>query len=169
MNAEKFRAEILPIRKKLYHTACRMLEEEASAEDTVQEVFLKLWQMRDKLDSYQSVEALAVTITKNICIDTIRKRSREEPIDPELYRQPGYDDPMRTLENKSNEELIRLLVDRLPALQQMVLRLKDIEDYDLDEIAELTGTSNEAVRVNLSRARKKIREDFLRITNERKK
>lgn len=167
MNAERFKAEVLPIRDKLFRTARRLLEDEADAEDALQEVFLKLWQMRDRLDQYDSLEAFAMTMTKNLCVDVIRKRGREGPIEDELYRRAGPDDPYLRLERKSNEELIRLIIDHLPTLQQAVLRMKDIEEYELEEIAALTGSTNEAIRVNLSRARKKVREEFIRLTGPR--
>jgi RNA polymerase sigma-70 factor, ECF subfamily len=166
MNAEKFQAEVLPNREKLFRTARRMLEDEADAEDAVQEVFLKLWQLREKLDQFDSVTAFATTMVRNLCIDMIRKKSREEPIDDSLYRQAGPDNPLLRMERKSTEELIRAIIDRLPCLQQTILRMKDIEEYELDEIAQITGSSNEAVRVNLSRARKKVREEFLRLTTD---
>jgi RNA polymerase sigma-70 factor (ECF subfamily) len=167
MNTERFKAEVLPIRDKLLRTARRMLEDEADAEDALQEVYLKLWQMREGLDRYDSLEAFATTMTKNLCVDMIRKRGREGPIEEELYRRASPDDPYQRMERKSNDDLIRWIIDRLPTLQQAILRLKDIEEYELDEIAELTGSTNEAVRVNLSRARKKVREEFIRLTGTR--
>ena len=51
--------------------------------------------------------------------------------------------------------------------QRIILRMKDIEDYDMDEIAEITGSKIDAVRMNLSRARKKVRDEFLRITADK--
>ena len=52
------------------------------AEDMVQETLFRLWQMRERLDNYQSPEALAVTIAKNVCIDHLRKQHlRLEPLE----------------------------------------------------------------------------------------
>lgn len=167
MNAERFKAEVLPIRNKLFRTARRLLEDEADAEDALQEVYLRLWQMRENLERYDSLEAFASTMTKNLCIDMIRKRGREGPIEEELYRRAGPDNPYLRLERKSNDELIRHIIDRLPTLQQAVLRMKDMEEFELEEIAAITGSTNEAVRVNLSRARKKVREEFIRLTGPR--
>lgn len=169
MNAERFQTDVLPFRERLLRTARRMLDEEADAEDAVQETYLKLWQMREKLESYQSVEALAVTIVKNLCIDSIRKRGRTEPIDDSLYRQASADDPIQKLVIKSNDELIRAIINQLPTLQQAILKMKDIDELELEEIAQITGTTNEAVRVNLSRARKKVRDEFIRQTSENDK
>jgi RNA polymerase sigma-70 factor, ECF subfamily len=166
MNAERFKAEVLPLRNTLFRTARRMLEDNADAEDAVQEVFLKLWNLRENLDRYDSIAAFATTMIRNLSIDTIRKRSREGPIEDELYRQAGPDNPVTRLEHKSSDELLRAIIDRLPTLQQIVLKMKDIEEYELEEIAQITGSSNEAVRVNLSRARKKVREEYIRLTTE---
>jgi RNA polymerase sigma-70 factor, ECF subfamily len=168
MTPEKFKAEVLPLREKLLHIARKMLGELPDAEDAVQEVYLKLWNMRDQLDRYDSITAFATTVTKNRCIDKLRGRNREGSIDEALYRQAGPDNPCLQLEQKSTEELLRAIIDRLPPLQQAIIRMKDMKEYELSEIAEITGTQPEAIRVNLSRARKKVREEFLRLTsNER--
>jgi RNA polymerase sigma-70 factor (ECF subfamily) len=164
MKPERFKAEILPLRDKLFLIARRMLEEEQDAEDAVQEVYLKLWHMRDSLDRYDSVVALATTITKNLCIDKLRIRDRQVSLDDELYRRAGPDNPYLQLERKNTEDVLKAIIERLPALQQAIIKMKDIEEYELDEIAEITGTSVEAVRVNLSRARKRVREAYIQLT-----
>lgn len=163
MDTERFQATMLPIRDKLFRTARRMLEDEADAEDAVQEIFLKFWMNKDQWAHYDSIEAVAMTAVKNYCIDTIRKRQRTEAIDDRLFKEAGPDE-WKQIENRSNEALIHQLVETLPTLQKSILRMKDIEGYELDEIAQILGSTNESVRVNLSRARKKIRTEFIRIT-----
>ena len=54
---------------------------------------------------------------------------------------------------------------RIPPRQQTIIKMKDIEGYEVDEIAKITASQPEAVRVNLSRARKKVREEYIRFTN----
>lgn len=164
MRPEKFKAEVLPLRGKLFSIALRMLEDEQNAEDAVQEAFLKLWNMRDALDKYDNVTALATTVTKNICIDKLRIQSRNISIDDELYKRAGEDNPYSQLERKNTEDVLKAIIERLPALQKAIIRMKDVEEYEVDEIAEITGTSVEAVRVNLSRARKKVRDAYIRIS-----
>ena len=60
--------------RNLYGYAFRILRNQEEAEDAVQEVFIKLWNMGKKLDEYNSIEALAVTMIKNFCIDQLRKK-----------------------------------------------------------------------------------------------
>ena len=76
--------------------------------------------------------------------------------------------PDEQLEQRDAAECIRHLIAQLPALQQTIIRMKDVEGYELAEIAEITATPVENVRVNLSRARKKIREQFLQLNKQEK-
>lgn len=55
-------------------------------------------------------------------------------------------------------------MDRLPPLQAQILRMKEIEGYDKEEIIKITGCTPESLRQNLSRARRRIKEEFMRIS-----
>ena len=66
MNLEQFKINVLPLREKLFNYSRKMTEETSDAEDIVQEAFLKLWRMREKLDEYRSIDALATEIVKNL-------------------------------------------------------------------------------------------------------
>ena len=61
-------------------------------------------------------------------------------------------------------EVIEFIIDNLPPLQQKIFRMKEIEGYEKEEIMLLTGCTDESLRQNLSRARKKIREQFIKMT-----
>ena len=164
MSQERFKADILPIRENLYHVAHKMLVDEQEAEDAVQEVLLKLWNIRDSLDTYDSPAAFATTVTKNHCLDRLKVKNRQESLDESYYALAGNDTPYLQLERKNTEEILQKIIANLPSLQQAIIRMKDMEEYEVEEIAEITGTKVEAVRVNLSRARKKVREDYIKCT-----
>ncbi len=163
MELEAFKITVIPLRERLTHIACRLLEDEADAEDVVQEAFLKLWHIRCTLDGYQSVEALAVTMTKNLALDKLKARKTYGDESELLRLDSGARSPAEELEANDTVTLIRQLIEQLPSLQQTIIRMKDVEGYELNEIAAITGTQIEAVRSNLSRARKKIREQYLAI------
>lgn len=164
MSQERFKAEILPIRDKLFHIAQKILVEEEDAEDAVQEVLLKLWHTRDSLDRYDSAAAFATTVTKNHCLDKLRVKKQIDALDDVHHMREANDNPYLQLERKNTEEVLRKIIDQLPQLQQAIIRMKDIEEYEVEEIAEITGTKVDAVRVNLSRARKKVREEYIKWT-----
>jgi RNA polymerase sigma-70 factor (ECF subfamily) len=138
--------------------------EEQEAEDAVQEVLLKLWHTRDSLDKYDSPAAFATTVTKNHCLDRLKIKNRQDSLDESYYTRAGTDNPYLQLERKNTEEILQKIIENLPALQQAIIKMKDIDEYEVEEIAEITGTKVEAVRVNLSRARKKVREEYIKWT-----
>ena len=161
MELETFKITVLPLRQKMLNFSRRLVEDAADAEDVVQEAFIKLWYIREKLDAYHSVEALAMQVTKNLSLDKIKLR---KPQGSELESVTLISEavsPDEQLEQKDAAECIRRLIAQLPTLQQTIIRMKDIEGYELAEIAEITATPVENVRVNLSRARKKIREQLM--------
>ena len=158
MNHQEFTSQVVSLKNKLYRFANRILGQAEEAEDVVQEVFIKLWTRREKLDEYRSVEALAMVTTKNMCLDRIRKK--KYPVDP-------MDNHSRFLENLPEEQKrdysdeirkVKTAMKTLPHQQQMIIQLRDIDGYDFESIAEILEMNQNAIRVNLSRARKRIRE-----------
>jgi RNA polymerase sigma-70 factor (ECF subfamily) len=67
------------------------------------------------------------------------------------------------LENADAVGIVKQIIETLPPLQKMIIKMRDIEDYDMSTIAEITGCTEEAVRMNLSRARKKVKEVFFKM------
>lgn len=166
MELETFQTTVLPLRERLLQISSRLTEDRADAEDIVQEVLLRLWNIRDRLDAYHSVEALAVQVTKNLSLDRLRTRKRPEGEVELLVLDSNAKNPAEQLEERDSAACIRRLIDRLPPLQQTIIRMKDVEGYEIAEIAAITGATPEAIRVNLSRGRKKIREQFLQLNQQ---
>jgi RNA polymerase sigma-70 factor, ECF subfamily len=127
-----------------------------------------MWNKRLELEQYRSIEAFAMTLTHNICIDMWRcKRNDNLSLDIVQAASPTGT-PERLLEIKDEIRLMHEIIHSLPNLQRTIMQMKDIEGYETDEIAEITGCGPEAIRSNLSRARKKVRDVYLRIIQERK-
>lgn len=163
MEQKQFTQEVVPLRKQLLFYAQRLLKNPDDAEDIVQEVLLKLWYMREKLAGYESIPALAVEITKNLCLNWLKAHSHTwEDLDS-VTVESELPSPYTELEQKDSVAHVMKIIDRLPDLQQTVLRMKHVDGYEIEQIAEITGSRPEAVRMNLSRARKKVKELFLKI------
>jgi len=162
MEQTQFKKEILPLRERLTSYAERLLENKSDTEDIIQEVFLKLWCMHDELANYTSVEALSVTITKHLCLNRLKVNQRErEDLDGLVLIDENLS-PAERLEQKDSVAQVMRIIDQLPGLQQAVLRMKHIDGMEIEEIAALTGSAPEAIRMNLSRARKKVKEIFFK-------
>ena len=161
MELETFKSTVLPLRDKLLKYSVKLTDDGADAEDIVQEAFLKLRYIRDRLDGYQSVEALSVQVVKNLCLDKLRSKRMDRMPENSQSILADTVTPEQLLEQHDAVAIIGRLIQQLPTLQQCIIRMKDVEGYELSEIAQITGTQIESVRVNLSRARKKVREQFL--------
>lgn len=165
MDAESFKNNFLPYHRKLYCVAYRLLENEADAEDLVQEAYLKLWDKRDGLTLISNPEAFSVTLVKNMCFDLLR--SSKYAISRKTVELTAVQDVSQT-DNLEEQEVVRQIKDiitRLPKQQQQIVDLRDIKDCSYEEIEQITGLNATNIRVVLSRARKKIREEFNKWNN----
>lgn len=165
MEKELFIQELLPLRHKLIRYAMQFLKQESETEDIIQEVYVRLWNMGNSLDGYQNKSALSYTITKNLCINRLNSKQYNEGNLDFIATQCEDRLPDRDLEYKDSAKQVLKIMDNLPTLQQAILKMRHVDELDISEIAELTGSSIEAVRVNLSRGRKRVKELFLKMEN----
>ena len=163
MDQEQFKKEIISLRGELLSYAKRFLKNREDAEDLMQEVFLKMWCIREELDRYNNIAALSVRITRNLCLNRLkRSRPTGDDID-KMAVESGEQSVYNKLEQKGEMAILVKILDRLPDMQQMVIRMKHIDGLEVEEIAEITGSSPDAVRKNLSRGRQRIKEIFSNI------
>jgi len=162
MDADIFKRRFLPYHKKLYYVAYRLLENEADAEDVVQEAYLKMWNKREGLAAVSNPEAFSVTLVKNMCFDLLR--SGKYLLQKQCMELTAIQEQLQNdrPEEKEQARIIRNIIATLPQQQQQIITLRDIRECSYEEIEKITGLSSVNIRVILSRARKKIREQFNR-------
>jgi len=164
MELEKFKSEVVPLREKLHNSARNMLANEVDAEDAVQETFLRLWNVRTQLDNHPNIGGFAMQTLKNICID--RLRAERHNISLEGVSIAGNSiTPYTFTEQKDSVSIVRNIIDSLPETQRRIIIMRDVDGYELSEIAGITGAEESTVRVNLSRARKAVRDKYLVLNN----
>ncbi len=164
MNQKEFLETVLPIKDKLYRLAKRLLVSSEEAEDAVQEVYLKLWKGRDRMENYSNPEAFAMTMTKNYCLDRLKsKQASNLKIVHSNYQHS--DNLQHKVELNDGVQLVFKLMETLPEKQRMVMQLRDIEQFEFNEISEMLDLNETAIRVNLSRARKTVRDELLKKYN----
>ena len=158
MNQIVFIELINPFKDKVFRLAKRLLTSTEEAEDATQEVMVKLWNKKENLNQYNSVEALAMTMTKNYCLDQLKsKRASNLKIVHNNFtdREPGL---QQKLEDTDSLDWVEKIVNQLPEQQRLIVQMRDVEQYEYEEIAKILDMNETAIRVALSRARKTIRE-----------
>ncbi|WP_298500211.1 RNA polymerase sigma factor [uncultured Algibacter sp.] len=158
MTQKEFLNIVMPFKDKVFRLAKRLLVSTEEAEDATQEVLLKLWKNKLKIAEYKNVEAFSMTMTKNYCFDKLKsKQSQNLKIVHSNYEEKNT--PLqKQVELNDSVSWVAKIIEELPEQQKIIIQLRDIEDYDFDEIAKMLDMNNTAVRVALSRARKTIRE-----------
>lgn len=152
MTADEFTNEVKRIRQQLKGIAERYLGNAEEAEDVVQDVLLKLWQIRGALRL--PLYGFASAFVRNRSIDALRKRKPTTDLDERLA------DADETTDDRL--EKVMRIVRTFPTMQQMVMELRHVQGMEMKDIAHITGTSEAAVRQTLSRARRAIRQQFLK-------
>lgn len=158
MNQETFKNTVFVLKDKLYRFANRFLAHEEDAFDLVQELMLKLWEKRSDLSHVDNMEAFAMSTLRNMALNKIERAGRqakylnEVPADIQVERYPAL-----------TQELILKYIDALPEKQRMVMYLRDVEEYEISDISKLCQIDENAVRVNLSRARQSVRASLTKV------
>ncbi|MCX6303279.1 MAG: sigma-70 family RNA polymerase sigma factor [Bacteroidia bacterium] len=171
MTRNAFNDIIHKLNRKLFVIAYSIIKNRQESEDVVQEVFMKMWMMKDKLDYYENINALAVTMTRNSCIDLLRKwkyiDSEKDGSDTQAADQsPTPYDQMVSLETR---EIVSGIIDDLPEACRDLVQLREINGMSYEEIASQNGMNINNLRVILSRARQMIKEKYIKYTDERGK
>ena len=137
------------------------------ADDVAQDTLLKLWSMRDRLDAYTSVEALAMVIARNRAIDLLKRVSALRSCDiADIDISDTAVSAADAIISTESENRAMSLLASLPSGQQAVLRMRHVDGMEISEIAAVTGSTTNAIRVTLSRARQNIKELYLKTTEK---
>lgn len=157
MNHNDFLQLILPFKDKMFRLAKRLLVSNEEAEDATQEIMVKLWNKNDVLLNYINIEAFAMTITKNHCLDQLKsERANNLSISHDNFENNQTNIDIK-LENVDTLNWVKKIIDQLPEQQKIIIQLREIEEYEFEQIAKILNMKETAVRVALSRARKVIK------------
>ncbi len=154
MTEAGFHTVWIPLQERFYRVAYFILEDRADALDAVQDLYVKLWKMRDSLDLVRNPGAYGALLMRNLCIDRIRKLAPSEALSDTL---PGKEPPDEELIRKESLGSLLRAMDTLPESQRKLLSLHVLQGKTYDEIAADTGLSPLNIRVQVSLARKKLK------------
>ena len=152
----EFKERFMPMQRMLYREAYRMLGDAFEAEDAVQNLYVRLWEQKERLDYLVSPKEYCLKALKNICVDrwrNIRARDEEEDFVEELSEANAPPEA----EIRETEEFIKHFLTNLPERQRHVMMMQ-MQGHSFEEIAAMEGLSVGNVKVILSRIRKRFRE-----------
>ncbi len=161
MEGNEFKKRFLPFNGLIYRISFAITCDRQEAEDIVQEVYEKLWKMRETLTTVQHDEAYIISIARNMALDRYRRKLSRKSISVsllhDLLEEESADNSIEQREMLGNVE--NLLVT-LPQPQQMAVRLRHFSDLPIPQVAEAMQLTQTNVRQLLSRARRTIKEKF---------
>lgn len=166
MKAEEFKTVIIPFTGKLYRIALRLLGDSSDAKDAVQEVFVKAWNMRERLSDVNNVDAFITAMMKNYCLDKLRTNHSSSLNDLKDKHNMAHPDSVEDrLIHEDTGRMIKDIIHKLPEQQREIIVMRDLEGLEFDEIQRVTQTNLNHIRVNLSRARFAVRTEMLKLFN----
>ena len=154
MTTEEFQQQAEELRRQLVGVAQKYLGATGESEDIVQDAMIKLWLMHEKLTS--PIAGMASIVTRNLCIDTLRKHHKTIDIS-QLPDEEDFSD-----DGEQIEQMLKV-IDSLPSTQRTILRMRHLQGMEMREIALVLGSTEVAVRKTLSRARKMVRNRLIAI------
>lgn len=148
MTAEEYQKEALRLTPQLRQTAFRYMKDATLSEDIAQDVLLKLWQLLGELRV--PMDGLALTMVRNECLMRLRRQQHTVNIEG--------NDRAEESEDHHLTDLMLVMLDQLPPLQRTILRLRHIDGMAIADIAALLQKEETAIRQNISRGRKALRQ-----------
>lgn len=150
------------LRKGLLRMATYLTGSTDDAEDALQDAFVKMWTKRADIHTANEAAAILTVAVKHLSIDRIRRKQATPFVElTECCRNDcePTDESKEDTQLKYNEVML-LIHTRLTPLQQQIIHLRDYEEKSYDEIALELNMQPTAVRMQLSRARKTIRDIY---------
>lgn len=160
MAPAEFDKIVTKLKDKLYRFSLQILKEKEDAEDIVQETFLKLWAAGEGLKKVKNLEAYSMTMARNLSLDLIRSGQLKRDKLKEFRIEKEADNEEKKVEQRDATEKVRSIIEKLPETQRLVMHLRDVEEMEFEEIATVMEMNPNAIRVNLSRARKHVRDEL---------
>ena len=163
MDKNEFISLVLPLKDRLFRVAWCILRSKEEAEDIVQDVMLKVW--RDEKGKVENQAAYCYTMARNLALNRlVLKDNRSKELEG-AYEQEVQEQPLENIIRTEKMKLLYRMIDGLPGLQRDVVQLRDMEGLSYRDIAKTLQVTEEQVKVNLFRARKKIKTWILNMEN----
>lgn len=160
MTQETFKNTIFCLKDEMYRFAKSILMSSDEAEDLVQDLMVKFWQIKDDLAG-KNIKSYTMKAVKNECLNRLKHHNvKQNYAELQFYRSEWHQPEVNNL-----KEHILKFINMLPEKQKAVIHLRDVEEYEVNEISEILEMEENAIRVNLMRARQKVKEQITNLMN----
>lgn len=150
------------MKDKLFRFAKSIIKQPEEARDVTQDILVKLWNTRHSLQKYRNIEAFAMKSIKNLCLDKLKhEQVKRNNLEAYTKEQPVAAEQV-AIEKEENRKMVRQAIEQLPVQQKMIIHLRDIEEMSYEEMQEILQMDVQTIRMNVSRGRKKVREEILK-------
>ena len=156
MTQENFKETVYILKDEMYRFAKKFLMSADEAEDLVMDLMMKFWQKKDELSVIENVKSFAMRSVKNECLN----RLKHHEVKLGFASQTRHQSELYQIETNNMKEQILVFISQLKKKKKMVIHLKDVEEYEISEIGEMLDMEDNAVRINLMRARQKVKESI---------
>lgn len=159
MTHDIFKNTVFCLKDEMYRFAKRFVMSSDEAEDIVQDLMMKFWQKKEELATFGNLKSYALKSVKNECLNRLKHHDVKMGFaDFQMHRSELYQ-----VETNNLKEQIVGFINQLPEKQKAVIHLKDVEEYEVSEISEMLEMEENAVRVNLIRARQKVKDQIQKL------
>lgn len=156
MTSKEFEHIATMLRPELLTVGRDFFGDDSVAEDIAQEVLIRLWQHRKRIDGITDVKLFAVRMAKNACVDEWRKRKQRHT--EELSKAEHIEQSMTMTNADDYQLLLKRMIRRLPKYEQRLFLMYHEMEMDIGQIAAVTGIGSRSVSAMLSRVRRELAE-----------
>jgi len=147
------------LREQMLSLAERITGNRDDAADAVQDAFVKLWQQRGRYETTSHAQGAGMMTVRTTSIDMARRNSHQADV-PVEQATDIIEEPTNEERNLAYQQVRRIIDSELSNNQRMIIDMREVQGLEFDEIAARLGMQPANVRVELSRARKRVREIY---------
>lgn len=155
MTTQEFEHIARMLRPRLIGIGRDFFGHDMEAEDVAQEVLMRLWVMRERLDTRLGLDGLAVRMAKNICVSEWRKQQVRRNNQP-AYATKSEADQHSRLEESDNRQMLAEALQKLSPTERRLFKMRQELEMDLPQMASITGIGERSLSSMLSAARRKV-------------
>lgn len=149
-----------------YRVALSIVGNSADAEDITQDIYEMVWRKRDEILSMSNPRAYVLRSVRNLCLDRFRSVERHQrSLSAVEYASERNADYRAQYDAQDQCRIVERIISQLPERQRLTIHLRDVEQWEIEEIADVMQSDQTSVRMNLSRARRTVRDELLKIMN----